>query len=83
MKRIIAILTLTLMLVLPAKAQIYVQEDEQPGRLQTGDPQVFVDMPGNMGTAVDWYTPVGDGILLLAALGGAYLLRKHGKDRNF
>ena len=44
--------------------------------------QVFMmDGPENYGLAVDWYTPVGDGIIVLSVLGGAYLLRKRKENK--
>ena len=45
----------------------------------TSQAQVFINLPQGYGLGGDWYTPVGDGIAVLAALGGAYLLGKRRK----
>ena len=58
-----------------AKAQVFMMDGDENYR-EPEDPQVFINLPQGYGLGVDWYTPVGDGIAVLAALGGAYLLRK-------
>ena len=59
-------------------AQVFIMEDEHS--LRPPDPEEVLGWPVNpqngYGTSNDEYTPLGDGILLLAALGGAYLLKK-------
>ena len=70
-------LTLLLMMALAftAKAQVFMLDGDENYR-EPEDPAVFINLPEDYGLGVDWYTPVGDGILLLAALGGAYLVGK-------
>jgi hypothetical protein len=60
---------------LTMKAQVFMIDGDDNYR-EPENPQVFAGLPEDYGLGVDWYTPVGDGILLLAALGGAYLLKK-------
>ena len=76
MKRKILILTLGLILAVSAKAQIFVMEDEANNRTVTADPSYWPDVPSNENQGHDDYVPVGTGIFLLTALGGAYLLKK-------
>lgn len=61
-----------------AQAQVFMMDGDENYR-EPEDPQVFINLPQGYGLGVDWYTPVGDGVLLLAALGGAYLM---GKRKN-
>lgn len=77
-RRVVAILLFAAM-AFTAKAQVFMMDGDENYR-EPEDPQVFVGLPQNFGLGVDWYTPVGDGIMLLAALGGAYLLGK--RKRN-
>lgn len=82
MKRIATLLILTFALAMTAHAQIFLEDDESSTRLNSNDPNVYVDLPGGFGTGVDWYTPTGSGIALLTALGGAYLLKKARKTKR-
>lgn len=76
-RRVVAIL-LFMAMAFTAKAQIFMMDGDENYR-EPEDPAVFVNLPSNYGEGTDWYTPLGDGIMLLAALGGAYLL---GKRKN-
>ena len=78
-RKAVAIL-LFLAMSLTMKAQVFMLDGDENYRTPE-DPQVFAGLPENYGLGVDWYTPVGDGIMLLAALGGAYLLRKKKKNK--
>lgn len=80
MKRKIAILTLALLLAMAAKAQIFTMENEvNELRDPVPEPNGWVINPQNYNEGTDSYTPIGNGIALLAALGGAYLMRKREK----
>lgn len=61
-----------------SQAQVFIMEDEHS--MRPTDPEEVLGWPVNpqngYGTSNDEYTPVGDGLLLLAALGGAYLMKK-------
>ena len=58
--------------------QIFETEDVTSSRLRAeADPNGIVPLNGVLFDQTNAeYTPVGSGLLLLAALGGAYLLRK-------
>jgi len=73
-RRVVAVL-LFMGMAFTAKAQVFMMDGDENYR-DPEDPAVFAGLPESFALGVDWYTPVGDGILLLAALGGAYLLRK-------
>ena len=61
-----------------AKAQVFMTDADE-GYREPADPNVFVNMPSDFGMGTDSYIPIGDGALLLAALGGAYLLGRKKK----
>ena len=79
MKRILLILTLGLMMAVSAKAQIFDLEDES--NLRDPITPVWPQNPDEYETN-DFYVPAGSGILMLAALGGAYLLGKRDNGRK-
>jgi hypothetical protein len=71
---VIVIVSLLVFLVGSAKAQIFLQDFEQ-----TDNPRVEADdygfIIGTQGSDADQYVPLGDGLLVLVGLGGAYLLK--------
>ena len=69
------VLLLFMVMSLTMKAQVFMLDGDENYR-EPENPQVFAGLPENYGLGVDWYTPVGDGVLLLATLGGAYLLKR-------
>ena len=73
-RRVVAVI-LFMAMSLTTWAQVFMMDGDENYR-EPEDPSVFINLPENYGLGVDWYTPVGDGIMLLAALGGAYLLKK-------
>ena len=77
-RRVIALL-LFMVMSLTMKAQVFMLDGDENYR-DPEDPAVFAGLPEEFGLGVDWYMPVGDGILLLAALGGAYLIGKRKKE---
>ena len=77
-RKVVAIL-LFLAMSLTMKAQVFMMDGDENYR-DPEDPQVFAGLPNNFGSGYDYYMPVGDGIMLLAALGGAYLLGKRKKE---
>lgn len=79
-RRRVIVLLLFMIMSLTMKAQVFMMDGDENYR-EPENPQVFAGLPENYGLAVDWYTPVGDGILLFAALGGAYLLNKRKKSK--
>ncbi len=81
-KRIIAIAAALMMASAPAMAQVFImEEDDYNGKRQnTPSGQLSVDLPGIYDSGEDWYTPVGEGLLVLAGLAGAYLVGKRRKE---
>ncbi len=67
-----------LFMVTTTNGQIFETEDVASSRLRAEeDPNGIIPLNGVLLDQTNAeYTPVGDGLLLLAALGGAYLLRK-------
>ena len=78
-RRRVIVLLLFMTMSLTMKAQVFMMDGDENYR-DPEDPQVFAGLPSNFGMGTDYYLPVGDGIVLLAALGGAYLLGK--RKRN-
>lgn len=79
-RRVVAVI-LFMAMSLTMKAQVFMLDGDENYR-EPENPQVFAGLPENYGLGVDWYTPVGDGIILLAALGGAYLIGKKRQKQN-
>lgn len=81
MKKIFATLAMALLLAVPASAQIFIDDEDMNNR-GNGDGNMDI---GNLipQHGVEWdqanFTPIGEGILLLSVLGGAYLIGKKRK----
>lgn len=82
-KRVFAILTMTFLMVVPATAQIFLDDESLTNRM--GE----MDELGNIVPfhGVEWdqanqFAPIGGGVLLLTVLGGAYLLGKSHKGEK-
>ena len=82
---VLMVLAFVMTSVNPAKAQvgIFIMDDEEYANLRCGYegvPEGFFipDFPDHDDTH-DWFTPLGNGYLLLGCLGGAYLLGKRCK----
>lgn len=82
-KKSIAAIVLLLVMSLPMNAQVFMMDGDENYR-EPEDPAVFINLPSDYGLGTDWYAPVGNGVLLLTALGGAYLIgkRKNGNQTN-
>ena len=81
MKKTLLLLTLLFTLAAPMRAQVFVMEEDENARVNNvfGNGEwnnVIVHSSPDDQTN---YVPLGDGLLLLAALGGAYLLKKRNK----
>lgn len=79
-KLVLMVLAFGMMGVNQAKAQIFITEEEEYANLRCHDenlPNGFIipDFP-NHNETWDVFTPLGDCLLLLGCLGGAYLLGK-------
>ena len=78
MKKILLIFTLLLTLAAPMRAQVFIMEEDENDRVNN----VFgngewnnIIVHGSPDDQTNW-VPLGEAVLLLTALGGAYLLRK-------
>ena len=84
MKKILLIFTLLLTLAAPMRAQVFIMEEDENDRLGN----VFgngewnnIIVHGSPDDQTNW-VPLGEGILMLTALGGAYLMRKKKSSNN-
>lgn len=82
MKKILLIFSILLALAAPMRAQVFImEEDENEFRNVFGNGEWNnVIVHGSPDDQTNW-VPLGEGILLLSALGGAYLLRKKNKTK--
>ena len=78
-KRIIAITAALIMFAAPAMAQVFLDEDEYNAN-RAGNTAMNIPNPAVYDSGEDWYAPVGEGIVLLAGLAGAYLVGKRRKE---
>lgn len=83
MKKIITILAICLFAVSVAHAQIFIIEsnDDNP-RSGTETDWGFIPQQWTTNDQANAYAPLGDGVLLLATLGGAYLLKRKRNNGN-
>ena len=81
MKKILAILSLCLQMATAAQAQIYVTENEANQRDPIEEPNVWPLNPQTHDQGNDDYAPLGNGLLLLAALSSVYLLGKRKEEK--
>lgn len=81
-KRILTIVAALTMAITPAMAQIFIEDDEwSDNRVQKSEEEFGVMVPKENVDYDQWkYTPVGEGVVLLAGLGLAYLVGKRKKD---
>ena len=76
---VIVTVTLLVLIVGSAKAQIFLQDFDQTEnpRAPADDYGLFIGFQGGDG---DQYLPLGDGLLVLMGLGGAYLLKNRKRE---
>lgn len=77
-KRIVMFVMVLLLSVGSLSAQIFIEDEEFEGKNRTGYEDFELLVP-YQGGDLDQYLPLGDGVLALTLLGGAYLMRKLGK----
>lgn len=88
-KRIVMLIAMALFLTNPkeigqADAQVFIMSDEEFSNTE----RVVVPSGGLVpvapqGYEEDWiYSPLGDGLIMLAALSGAYLMKKRKKSKH-
>lgn len=77
-KRIVILFT-ALLLAAPMNAQIYIMDEEFEGGNRIAYEDFGLLVPYQGGDGDQQYSPLGDGVLALGLLGGAYLLSKRRK----
>lgn len=80
-KRIVTILLALFMGAVPTMAQVFIMENDES--MSPRDPEsaiTFNVIVASQDVANDQFVPLGEGILLLSGLAGAYLLRKRKHD---
>lgn len=78
--RRVIVMLLFMIMSLSMQAQVFMMDGDENYR-EPDNPQVFAGLPDGYGAGYDYYTPVGNGILLLAALGGVYFVNKRKKSK--
>ena len=79
-KRIITIAAMLFLAVAPLRSQIFIlSEEEMNTRATTEVPPLGVLVP-NQDVPNDQFVPLGEGVLLLAGMGGAFLVAKRKKE---
>ena len=82
MKKILLIFTLFLALAAPMRAQVFIMEEDENDRVTNvfgnGDWNNII-VHGSADDQTNW-VPLGEAVLLLSALGGAYLLKKRKRE---
>ena len=71
-RRRVVVLLLLMIVSLTVKAQVFMMEDEADGRVLA---PAWVPNPQHS-TSVDYYLPLGDGLLAMTFMGVAYMLKK-------
>ena len=80
--RIIVLIVVTMLIVAgPVKAQVFILDDEFEGTMRNPTEDFGLIVPIE-GLDTDQYLPLGDGLYLLAVLGGAYLIKKGAKKKK-
>ena len=81
MKKLIMTIAIATMLAAPAMAQVFLDDDDlnnkRDGSTEVLGPGAYVP---EQNVTHDQYVPVGEGMLLLAGLAGAYLVGKRRKE---
>lgn len=75
-KRILTIIATLTIAITPAMAQIYMDEDDWNNNRMRSDENSVGVMVAEQNIQIDQYVPLGEGVMLLAGLGFAYLLGK-------
>lgn len=78
--KIVVILTVLLFTTGIMQAQVFIMDEDVESNIRLGEKEFLVPV-AYQGTDFDEYLPLDGGWLLLAGLGGAYLLKKRKKER--
>ena len=81
MKKLIMTIAIATMMAVPAMAQIFLDDEDLNNRGNGASTTEGLGvMVPEQNVTYDQYVPVGEGILLLAGLAGAYLVGKRKKE---
>ena len=81
MKKLIAIIAALMLATAPAMAQVFIMDEDEYNNGRAGtDANGFGVMVPEQDVTYDQYLPLGEGIVVLAGLAGAYLLGKRKKE---
>ena len=67
---------------MPAKAQVFLDDEEMSKSLRSTSEESDLPTIPQLNVTYDQYAPMGEGIVVLGLLGGAYLLGKKRKDEK-
>lgn len=80
-RKIVLFVTALLLMAGSLKAQVYIMDEEFEGAMRNGYEDFGLTVPYEGGDTDQEYVPVGEGLLALSLLGGAYLLTKRKKNK--
>ena len=83
MKKLIAIIAALMLATAPAMSQVFIMDEDEynNGRSTMSEEQFGVMVPSQGVDYDQWkFSPLGEGIVVLAGLAGAYLLGKRKKE---
>ena len=81
LKYILLIVVTILLVACPAKAQVFIMDDEFEGTMRQNTEDFGLIVPIE-GLDSDQYLPLGDGLLVLVVLSGEYLMKKRKKSKH-
>lgn len=81
MKKLIAITAMLFMAITPSFSQVFVTEDDDVAVLGNRDVAFNVMVPSE-NVEGDQFLPLGEGMLLLTGMAGAYLLRRRHNEKQ-
>ena len=79
--KLVVILTVLLFTTGIMQAQVFIMDEDVESNIRLGEKEFLVPV-AYQGTDFDEYLPLDGGWLLLAGLGGAYLLKKRKKEKG-
>ena len=80
MKKLIMTIAIATMLAVPAMAQVFLDDETSTNNRNMVDASEIGVMVPSQNVDYDQFTPVGEGLLVLAGLAGAYLIGKRKKE---
>lgn len=80
--KIVAILTVLLFTTGITQAQVFIMDEDLGDNSRIGGSSFVIPPVPYQGADLDEYVPLEEGLLLLAGLGGAYLLKKRKKEKS-